>query len=142
MKHLIDWAVGDPAGEDDSLAGPERPPRWTAVSAAELGGDESCEAGRAATGSGRHHAVDRLGAEHEPGPQACANPAALVHPPEGIWQLGQARGHTSKLQTEPAHGEEYAASNLVTEVLRQDEPHGRDGDSQTVGGGMVPNLPS
>ncbi len=104
-----------------SLAGPERARRWTSVSAAELGGDEPCEVGRAATGSGRHHAVDRLGAENDPGPQACANPAALVHSAEGVLQLGQARRHALELQTEPAHGEEHAAPDIVAEVLGEDE---------------------
>ena len=118
-----------------------RPRRWTAAATVELSGDESCEAGRRATGGGLQRAVDRLGAEDVPGSQACANPAALVDTAEGVLRLSQARRHTVNLQAEPAHGEEDATSNLVTEALREDEPRGCDGDPHSVSGGMVPISP-
>ena len=111
-----------------------------AVPAVERRGDAQREAGTAADGR-LDLAVDRLGAEHEPGPQARPDPAALVDAPERVVRLAEVRRDTVDLRAEPAHREQHAPPHLTALSLRDDETGVRHVDPQCSVGGMVPELP-
>jgi hypothetical protein len=114
----------------------------TAGSPVERGGDEQREVGHGAADGRLDSTVDRLGAEHEPGLQPGPEAAALIHAPQGVVRLGEARRHPVDLRAKPAHGEEHAPSHPATEGFGEDEARARDVDRQSRNGGMVPALPS
>jgi hypothetical protein len=111
------------------------------VATVELGGDESREAGGGAAGGSGTLAVDRLGVEHEPGPQARSHATTLIDAPQRVVRLGEAYRHALDLLAKPAHGEEHAPLHLELDGPGENEARARDPDSQPVSGGMVLVLP-
>ena len=131
-----------PSGDRPALAQGRRRPGAAAAAAVERGGDVQREAGRGAADGCLDLAVDRLGPDHEAGLQARPYAAALIDAAQGVVRLAEVRGHAVNLPAEPAHREQHAPSHLTPERLGEGETRARDVDPQSVGGGMVPELPS
>jgi hypothetical protein len=112
------------------------------VAAVQCRAHESPEAGRGTADRRLQPAVDHLGSQHVPGPQAGPDAAALIDPAQWVLGLRQARGNAVNLRAKPAHRQEHAPSHLNPEDLRDDETRARDVDPQPRSGGMVPELPS
>lgn len=105
-------------------------------------GHEQREVDHGAADCRLHPAVDRIGAEHEPRPEASVGAALLIDAAERVVDLGEADRHAVELRSEPAHREEDAASHLAPPRLREDATRARDVDRHPGGGGIVPEPPS